>query len=159
MMRVEGACASGGLALSCGIDAIRAGADVVLIAGVEVQTTADSRTGADYLARACHYAAQRSIHDFVFPALFARRSAAYKRKFGATEEDIGRAAVKAYANASRNPLAHMRAKTLTLASASVPSDANPLFLNDFEDNAHMKVQSVFECAVWQSLFLFKSEFL
>jgi acetyl-CoA acetyltransferase len=34
MMRVEGACASGGLALACGVDAIRAGADVVLVAGV-----------------------------------------------------------------------------------------------------------------------------
>ncbi len=153
-MRVEGACASGGLALSCGVDAIRAGADVVLIAGVEVQTTADSRTGADYLARASHYAAQRSIHDFVFPALFARRSAAYKRKYGATEEDIGRAAVKAYANASLNPLAHMRAKTLTLPAASVPSDANPLFLNDFEDNAHMKVHTACLSAVWQPVFLF-----
>jgi acetyl-CoA acetyltransferase len=140
MMRVEGACASGGLALACGVDAIRAGADVVLIAGVEVQTTADSRTGADYLARASHYAAQRPIHDFLFPALFARRSAAYKRKYGATDEDIARAAVKSYANAARNPLAHMRAKGLTLAAASAPSDANPLFLDHFEDRAHMKVR-------------------
>jgi acetyl-CoA acetyltransferase len=138
-MRVEGACASGGLALSCGVDAIRAGADVVMVAGVEVQTTADSRTGADYLARASHYASQRRIHDFVFPALFARRSAAYKRRYGATDEDIGRAAVKAYANAARNPLAHMRSKSLSLAAASSPSDANPLFLNDFDDGAHMKV--------------------
>ncbi len=140
-MRVEGACASGGLSLSCGVDAIRAGADVVLVAGVEVQTTADSRTGADYLARAAHYATQRPIHDFVFPALFARRSAAYKKKYGASEEDIGRAAVKAYSNASRNPLAHMRAKTLSLAAASAPSDANPLFLNDFKYCAHMKVSA------------------
>jgi acetyl-CoA acetyltransferase len=38
MMRVEGACASDGLAMSCGVDALRAGADVVLVAGVEVQT-------------------------------------------------------------------------------------------------------------------------
>ncbi len=105
-----------------------------------MQTTADSRTGADYLARASHYATQRPLHDFVFPALFARRSAAYKRKYGAMEEDIGRAAVKAYSNASRNPLAHMRAKTLSLASASAPSDANPLFLHGLEDCAHMKVR-------------------
>ena len=139
MMRVEGACASGGLALSCGVDAIRAGVDVVMVAGVEVQTTADSRTGADYLARASHYASQRCIHDFVFPALFARRSAAYKRRYGATDEDIGRAAVKAYSNAARNPLAHMRSKSLSLAAASSPSDANPLFLNDFDHGAHMKV--------------------
>jgi acetyl-CoA acetyltransferase len=139
MMRVEGACASGGLALTCGVDAIRAGADVVLVAGVEVQTTADSLTGADYLARASHYAAQRPIHEFVFPALFARRSAAYKQKYGASDEDIGRAAVKAYANAARNPLAQMRAKILSLAAATSPSDSNPFFLNGFEQSAHMKV--------------------
>ena len=37
--RVEGACASGGLALAAGVDAIQAGANVVLVTGVEVQTT------------------------------------------------------------------------------------------------------------------------
>ena len=150
MMRVEGACASGGLAFSCAVDAIRAGADVVLVAGVEVQTTADSRTGADFLARASHYATQRPIHDFVFPALFARRSAAYKRKHGATEEDIGRAAVKAYANAARNPLAHMRSKSMLLTTAASPSEGNPLFLHDFEDVGHMKV-NIFTESPWSKL--------
>ena len=33
-MRVEGACASGGLAIMAGLDAIAAGADIVLVAGV-----------------------------------------------------------------------------------------------------------------------------
>ena len=50
IMRVEGACASGGLAMACGVDALKAGADVALIAGVEVQTTASARIGGDYLA-------------------------------------------------------------------------------------------------------------
>ena len=75
-MRVEGACASGGLAMSCGVDAIRAGSDVVLVTGVEVQTTASARTGGDYLARAADYERQRGIDDFTFPALFARRTKA-----------------------------------------------------------------------------------
>ena len=48
----RGACASGGLALIAGIDAISAGCDFVLVAGVEVQTTVSAKEGADYLARA-----------------------------------------------------------------------------------------------------------
>ena len=49
--RLEGACAAGGLAVLAGLDAIAAGADIVLVAGVEVQTTQSARVGADYLVR------------------------------------------------------------------------------------------------------------
>src|SRR5438093_5810758 len=59
--RVEGACASGGLALLSGVDALSAGYDVVLVAGAEVQTTVNAAEGADYLARAAHYATPRAI--------------------------------------------------------------------------------------------------
>jgi acetyl-CoA acyltransferase len=138
-MRVEGACASGGLAMACGVDAIRAGSDVVLVTGVEVQTTASARTGGDYLARAADYERQRSIDDFTFPALFARRTKAYREAFGVTEEDIGRAAVKAYANANKNPLAHMHARKVDLAFASAVNDKNPNFLSHEEYSPFLKV--------------------
>ena len=138
-MRVEGACASGGLAMVCGIDALKAGSDVVLVAGVEVQTTASARVGGDYLARASDYARQRSIDDFTFPALFARRTKFYRERFGVTEEDIARASVKAYANANKNPLAHMKSRSMTLEHASVASEKNPAFLSNEEFNAYLKV--------------------
>lgn len=138
-MRVEGACASGGLAMACGVDAIRAGSDVILVTGVEVQTTASARTGGDYLARAADYERQRGIDDFTFPALFARRTKAYREAFGVTEEDIGRAAVKAYANANKNPLAHMHARKVDLAFASAPNDKNPNFLSNEEYSPYLKV--------------------
>ncbi len=48
MARVEGACASGGLAVGWAVDAIQAGWDVVLVAGAEVQTTVSARQGADF---------------------------------------------------------------------------------------------------------------
>src|SRR5579863_5236096 len=54
--RMEAACASGGTALVSAIDAIQAGLDVVMVVGAEVQTTVKARQGADYLARASHYA-------------------------------------------------------------------------------------------------------
>ena len=52
VMRVEGACASGGLAFASAVESIQAGTDVALVAGVEIQTTESARTGGDYLARA-----------------------------------------------------------------------------------------------------------
>ncbi len=138
-MRVEGACASGGLAMACGVDALRAGADVVLVAGVEVQTTASARVGGDYLARAADYERQRSIDDFTFPALFARRTRYYRQRYGTAEEEIARAAVKAYGNANKNPLAHMRAASMTLEYAAAASDRNPNFLANEEFNPYLKV--------------------
>ena len=50
VMRVEGACASGGLAFACAVDAIRAGADVGLVVGAEVQTTVSARQGGEVMA-------------------------------------------------------------------------------------------------------------
>lgn len=132
MTRTEGACASGGLALLCAVDAIRAGAETCLVTGVEVQTTESARVGADYLARASHYRRQRSIDEFTFPALFGRRTKAYREAFGVSEESIGSVAVKAYANANKNPFAHMRARKMDLDTASGASEKNPCFLQNPE---------------------------
>ena len=70
-MRVEGACASGGLAFACAVDAIKAGCDVTMAVGAEVQTTVSAREGGAYLARASHYKRQSALDDFVFPCTYA----------------------------------------------------------------------------------------
>ncbi len=137
--RLEGACASGGLAFLAGVDAIKAGEDTILVAGVEVQTTQSARIGADYLARASHYRRQRDIDEFTFPALFARRTKAYREAFGVSEEDIGHVAVKAYANANKNPLAHMKARPMSLEVAASANDRNPCFLANEELNPYIKM--------------------
>lgn len=137
--RLEAACASGGTALVAGIDAVQAGADVVLVVGAEVQTTVRAREGADFLARASHYQTERSIDEFTFPAILARRARAYKEAYGATDRDLAHFAVKAYANANKNPLAHMHSVTLTLDRASTASDENPHFLQNPEVREHLKV--------------------
>jgi acetyl-CoA acyltransferase len=156
-MRVEGACASGGLAMLCGVDAIRAGKDVVMVAGVEVQTTASARTGGDYLARAADYERQRPLDDFTFPALFARRTRAYREAFGVSEEDIGRASVKAYANANKNPKAHMKARTMTLEQAREAGDRNPAFLTNEELAPYMKVSDCSQVSDGASAMFLVSE--
>ena len=73
-MRLEAACASGGLACSEAVRAIRAGDDVVLAVGIEVQTDVNARTGGTYLARAADFKRQSTMDDFTFPCLFGRRT-------------------------------------------------------------------------------------
>jgi acetyl-CoA acyltransferase len=138
-MRVEGACASGGLAFASAIESIQAGTDVALVVGAEVQTTQSARVGGDYLARASDYRRQRSIDDFTFPALFAARIRATREAYGWTDEDLGRVAVKAYGNANKNPLAHMRAVKMTLEQAGRAWEKNPNFLSNAELSPYLKM--------------------
>jgi len=128
--RLEGACASGGLAMAAGVDAIRAGADLVYVVGAEVQTTRNALDGADYLARASHYKRQRAIDPFTFPALFARRIKEVVSHSDTTLDDLALASVKAYANASKNPFAHMREVEMPLEKAQNASASNPQFLSN-----------------------------
>jgi acetyl-CoA acyltransferase len=138
-MRLEGACASGGLAVVTAVDAIQAGCDVVLAAGAEVQTTVSARDGAGFLARASHWESERELDDFTFPAMFARRAKFYEEKYGVGEADIAHVVAKAYANANRNPLAHMREVKVDLEAASQASDTNPRFLRNEDYKDFLKV--------------------
>lgn len=137
--RLEGACASGGLAILSAMDALHAGSDVVMAVGAEVQTTVSAREGAGFLARASHWEEERSIDEFTFPAMFARRAKHYKEAFGVTDEDIAHVTVKAYENANKNPKAHMSKVSWDLESASKPGDRNPAFLGNEELKPHLKV--------------------
>ena len=155
--RLEGACASGGLAMLAGLDAIAAGADIVLVAGVEVQTTVSARIGGDFLARASDYARQRSIDDFTFPALFARRTKAYRERFGVLEEDIGRVAVKAYANANKNPNAHMKAVYMPFEKAAKAGERNVCFIANEELHPYIKMSDCSQVSDGASALLLVSE--
>lgn len=155
--RVEGACASGGLALLSGIDSISAGYDVVLVAGAEVQTTVNAAEGADYLARAAHYSTQRSIDPFTFPCLFARRAKAYRDRYRLSEQDLARVVAKAYANANKNPNAHMRDVKMTLENAATASDRNPLFLKNEEYRDYLKVSDCSQVSDGASAVILLSE--
>ena len=155
--RVEGACASGGLALVSGVDAVSAGYDVVLVSGAEVQTTVNAAEGADYLARAAHYATQRSIDPFTFPCLFARRAKAYRDKYKVDDADLARVVVKAYSNGNKNPNAHMREFKMTLENAATASDRNPLFLENKDYREFMKVSDCSQVSDGASAVVLVSE--
>jgi acetyl-CoA C-acetyltransferase len=155
--RVEGACASGGLALTAAVDAVCAGLDVVLAAGVEVQTTLSAKEGADALARAAHYPTQRSIDPFTFPCLFARRAKAYREAFGMSEEDLAEVVLKAYGNANKNPFAHMRTFKMTPENARAASDRNPRFLDNPDYRDWIKVSDCSQVSDGASCAILASE--
>jgi len=98
---VEGACASGGLALATGIKSILAEtADVVLAVGFEVQNTMKAMYGADILAGAGWMKTRKDGHAYFFPGVFSNRAGAYYEKFG--REKTRKAMAKWYCNAIEN---------------------------------------------------------
>lgn len=138
-VRLEAACASGGIAVTSAAESLQAGYDVALVVGAEVQTTVSARDGAAYLARAAHYALERDIDEFTFPAMFARRWKHYQDAYGATEAEMGHVTFKAYSNANRNPAAHMRHAKRSLEWASAAGDRNARFLRNEELHDYMKM--------------------
>jgi acetyl-CoA C-acetyltransferase len=82
-LRVEGACASGGLALVTSIKNVLAGtADVSLTVGIEVQNTVKAIYGADILAGAGWFQKRKNGHAYFFPGQFSDRAGAYYEKYG-----------------------------------------------------------------------------
>ncbi len=82
-LRVEGACASGGLSLISGIKSVLSeSADVVLSLGVEVQNSVKAIYGADILAGAGWFQDRKDGHAYFFPGQFSNRAGAYYEKYG-----------------------------------------------------------------------------
>jgi acetyl-CoA C-acetyltransferase/acetyl-CoA acyltransferase len=105
-MRVEGACASGGLALLTATKSVLSeNADSVLAIGIEVQNTVKAIYGADILGGAGHFAGERKKgHAYFFPSKFSDRAGAYKERFGhdAAWAGMGRWYEQAVTNARLN---------------------------------------------------------
>jgi acetyl-CoA C-acetyltransferase/acetyl-CoA acyltransferase len=127
MVRVEGACCSGGLAVATGIKNVLSGmADSVLVVGVEVQNTVKAIYGADILAGAGYYAGERKAgHVYFFPAKFSDRAGAYFARFGKEKprQAMAHWYAQAVENARLNPLAqehHNGAKNLVEQGMTAP---------------------------------------
>ena len=100
-IRVEGACATGALALMTGIKSVLAEtAEVVLVIGVEVQNTVKAIYGADILAGAGWFKGRKEGHAYFFPGEFSDRAGAYFEKYG--REKTRKAFARWYRNAIEN---------------------------------------------------------
>ncbi len=98
---VEGACGSGGLALTTALKSVLAEtADVALALGVEVQNTVKAIYGADILAGAGWFPKRKEGHAYFFPGQFSDRAGAYYEKYG--REKTRQAMARWYKNAIEN---------------------------------------------------------
>lgn len=109
MVRVEGACGSGGLCLTTSIKTVLSDlADVVMGIGVEVQNSVKAVYGADILAGAGHFLGERKAgHAYFFPSKFSDRAGACYSKFGQqmVREAMARWYEQVILNARKNPKA------------------------------------------------------
>jgi len=136
-LHVEAACASGGVAVLTAAQQIMGGLrDVVLVVGAEQQKTMSAADGSNVLGAAADTSTERAQYgDFMFPKLFARIAQTYLHRYGLTEAQLAKVAVKNRAHARLNPLAQMRDSSLTFEEASTLSEENrciapPLKLSD-----------------------------
>ncbi len=116
-MRVEAACASGSAAVKAACDSIRGGgADVAMAVGLEKMTEVDTMTSIELIGRAGSYMWEFENYGMTFPAYYALYAVAHMDRFGTTEEDMSRVAVKAHHYGAMNPLAQFQ-KEITLDKA------------------------------------------
>lgn len=114
--RVEGACASGSLALRQGILAVASGLhDTVVVGGVEKMTDLDTNA----VGRILGGAGDQEWELFMgatFPGLYAMMARRHMHEYGTTEEMLASVAVKNHYNGARNKYAQFQ-KEITLESA------------------------------------------
>jgi len=128
--RSEAACASSSVAMRSAIFAIQSGMhDIVLVGGVEKMTNLPTATVTEMLGMASDFPFEQ-WHGITFPGIFAMMATAHMAKYGTTEEQMAKVAVKNHENGALNPKAHFQ-KRITVGDvlASRPV-AWPLKLYD-----------------------------
>ena len=128
--RVEGACASGGIAMRQGYIAVASGVhDIVLVGGAEKMTDVVGTEATNVLASA----ADREWEAFfgmTFPGLYALMARYHMQKYGTTSEQLASVAVKNHYNGSMNPHAQFNRKISVEDVLASPMVADPLHLLD-----------------------------
>lgn len=129
VMKVEGACASGGLAIHAGVLAILSGLyDTVLVVGVEKMT--DHKP--EEIARSLMGAGSDTEREagVTFPGLYALLAQAHMSQYGTTREQLAAVAVKNHFHASLNGHAQFSFPVTLEKVLKSPVIAEPLTLLD-----------------------------
>ncbi|MCW4050626.1 MAG: thiolase domain-containing protein [Candidatus Bathyarchaeota archaeon] len=114
-VRVEGACASSGMAVNMGVLAIASGLyDVVVVGGVEKMRTLDTSKVTDTLAMAADVSYEVAM-GFTFPGLYAAIASAYFNKYGSTWEQLANISIKNHENGALNKKAHYQETIMDIA--------------------------------------------
>jgi len=109
LIRCEAACASGSAALLAAYQAIANGqADIAMAIGIEKMTEVDILTSIELIGRAGYYLWEFHNFGMTFPAYYALHATAHMKKYGTTEEDLARVAVKNHKYGAMNQYAHFQ---------------------------------------------------
>ena len=129
-VRVESACASGGLAVRTAFLEVASGmSDIVLALGVEKMTDVSGGMATYALATASDQDYE-AFHGITFPGLYAMMARNHMARYGTTREQLAQVSVKNHANGSRNPHAQFPFKVTNQQVIDSVMVADPLTLLD-----------------------------
>ncbi|MCX6251944.1 MAG: beta-ketoacyl synthase N-terminal-like domain-containing protein [Bacteroidetes bacterium] len=138
---VEGACASGSLALVSGIKSVLAEtAEVVLAIGVEVQNTVKAIYCADILAGAGWFQNRKNGQAYFFPGEFSDRAGAYFEKYGREKTR------KAFARWFRNAIENARLCPTAQEYHNTVKDLEALGMTEPNGKFFVDHLSVYDCS-------------
>ena len=127
--KIEGACASGGLAVHNAINSILAGVyRTVLVVGVEKMTDHNPGEVVSALMGAGHD--EERLAGMTFPGLYAMLARSYIEKYKTKKEDLAAVAVKNHYHATLNSKAQFQHKVSLEQVLNSPLVADPLGLLD-----------------------------
>ena len=129
-VRVEAACASGGVAFKQGCLAIASGLyDLVVVGGVEKMTDVQGKWATSVLSGAMDFEWE-AYFGATFPGIYALMARRYMYEYGLTREQLAAVAIKNHYHGSLNPLAHFRNKITLDQVLTSRLVADPLRLFD-----------------------------
>jgi len=128
--RVEGACASGGLAVREGYLSIASGMnDVVVVGGIEKMNDVAGTSATETLATAADQEWE-AFFGATFPGIYAMIATRHMHQYGTTKEQLAQVAVKNHANGALNPYAQFRRAVSLETVMNATTVAYPLGLLD-----------------------------
>ena len=128
--RVEGACASGGLALRQAILSILSGQHDIVLAGGAEKMTDLMTTGVTLTLMGAGDQEWEAYYGVTFPSLYAMMARRHMYEFGTTREQMALVAVKNHRNACLNPIAQFQREIKVEDVLNAPLVADPLTLLD-----------------------------
>ncbi|MEM0160835.1 MAG: thiolase domain-containing protein [Thermoplasmata archaeon] len=113
-LKTEAACASGSAAIKVAYDSVASGnTDIAMAMGVEKMYDSPNPTIIELIGRAGNYFWEFENFGLTFPGYYALYATRYMHEYGATEEDLCRASIKAHHYGALNPYAQFQ-KEITM---------------------------------------------
>lgn len=129
-LRVEAACASGGIAIHTACALLESGkAETILVIGAEKLTDVANDVVTSALMRAAD-AEKDTPAGLTFPSIFALTANAYMHRYGLTRDELSHVSACSHRAAMKNPYAQFRREIPADSISKSPLIADPLRLLD-----------------------------